>query len=288
LSPRHTRGYNVSFDVVLLFTRVPIRETMSLLSRHFEEDILRLFRHVLFRWSFYEQTDSGAMSLPLSPVIASFFKQDFGLMKLDRVACKPLCWFHCVDNSVIWPHGPERLRLSDYVTSEQQNIQFTMETERDGHIPFLDIELYRRPDGSLGHKVYSKHTHSSLYLNSSSHHHPSNKPGIISTLVHRARALCDQDSLHVESVFLGNVFRQNSYTDRHIRRALNPLPRVAQPEVKPDSVAFLPYVGSIFKRISKVLSRHIMSVGLPPRKILSSFLQGPPGTEDAGNIQHPL
>lgn len=29
----------VSFDVVSLFTRVLIRETMSLLSRHFEEDI---------------------------------------------------------------------------------------------------------------------------------------------------------------------------------------------------------------------------------------------------------
>jgi hypothetical protein len=36
----------VSFDVVSLFTRVPIKETMYLLG-HFEEDILRLFRHVL-------------------------------------------------------------------------------------------------------------------------------------------------------------------------------------------------------------------------------------------------
>jgi hypothetical protein len=37
----------VSFDMVSLFIRVPIRETMSLLSRHFEEAILRLFRRVL-------------------------------------------------------------------------------------------------------------------------------------------------------------------------------------------------------------------------------------------------
>jgi hypothetical protein len=48
--------------------------------------------------------------------------------------------------------------------------------------------------------------------------------------------------------------------------------RVAQPNRKPDSVAFLPYVRPIFSRISRVLSWHnIKSVGLPPRK-MSSFL----------------
>jgi hypothetical protein len=54
----------VSFDIVSLFTKVPIRETMDLLGRHFEEDVLGLFRHVLttsyftFNGQFYEQTIS--------------------------------------------------------------------------------------------------------------------------------------------------------------------------------------------------------------------------------------
>jgi hypothetical protein len=43
---------------------------------------------------------------------------------------------------------------------------------------------------------------------------------VLSTLVHRARALCDQDSLHAELVFLGDIFRQNGYTEQQIRRAL--------------------------------------------------------------------
>jgi hypothetical protein len=73
-------------------------------------------------------------------------------------------------------------------------------------------------------------------------------------------------------VFLGNIFRQSGYTDRQIRRALNPPPRVAEPDIKPDSVTFLLDVCSIFHRISRVLSRHIKSVGLPPRKICN-FLQ---------------
>jgi hypothetical protein len=82
--------------------------------------------------------------------------EDFEWMALDRVPHKPLCWFRYVDDTfVIWPHGPDRLRdFLDHLNSVHQNIQFTMETERDGHLPFLDIDIYRRPDSSLGHRVY--------------------------------------------------------------------------------------------------------------------------------------
>jgi hypothetical protein len=157
----------VSFDVVSLFTRVPIRETMSLLSRHFGEDILTLFRHVLtssyfcFAGQFYEQIDGVAMGSPLSPVIAKFYMEVFEDMALDRAPHKPLCWFcYVYDTFVIWPHGPDMHNdFLDHLNGMHQNIQFTMETERDGHLPFLDIDIYRGPDGSLGHRVNSKLTH---------------------------------------------------------------------------------------------------------------------------------
>jgi hypothetical protein len=47
-------------------------------------------------------------------------------------------------------------------------------------------------------------------LNSGSHDHPFNKHAVLSTLVHRARALCDKDCLHDELVFLRDTFDQNS------------------------------------------------------------------------------
>jgi hypothetical protein len=72
-----------------------------------------------------------------------------------------------------------------------------METERDGYLCFLDIDVYRSSDGSLGHKVYHKPTHTNLYLNSSSQPYPVNEVAVLSTLLHGARALCDQDSLHM-------------------------------------------------------------------------------------------
>jgi hypothetical protein len=74
-------------------------------------------------------------------------------------------------------------------------------------------------------------------------------------------------------VFLKDVFRQNGYNDQQIHRVLKRHPNISQPEVNPDSFAFLPYVGTIFNTISRVLSQHnIKSVGLPPKKV-SSFLQ---------------
>jgi hypothetical protein len=51
----------VSFDIVSLFTWVPIKQTMDLLGRHFKEDV-GLFRHVLttsyftFNGQIYGQT----------------------------------------------------------------------------------------------------------------------------------------------------------------------------------------------------------------------------------------
>jgi hypothetical protein len=92
-----------------------------------------------------------------------------------------------------------------------------METESEGHLTFLGSDNYWRPDGSLGHKVYRKPTRTNLYLNAKFHHHPSNKQAVLSALKHRARALCDEDSLQAEMVFLRDVFKQNGYNDRQIQ-----------------------------------------------------------------------
>jgi hypothetical protein len=53
----------VSFDVVSLFTKVPVEESITLLTQHFNKEILALFKHVLtstyfcIDGQFYEQTE---------------------------------------------------------------------------------------------------------------------------------------------------------------------------------------------------------------------------------------
>jgi hypothetical protein len=182
----------VGFDVVSLFTNIPIVNSLELLSQHIEDDVLALFKHVLtstyfcFDGQFYEQTDEVAMGSPLSPVIAKFFMEDFEKKAIEQATHKPVCWFRYVDDTfVIWPHGQEKLtEFLNHLNGLHNKVQFTMEKEEDGHLPFLDNDIYRKPDGSLGHKAYRKPTHTNLYLHQNSHHHPANKQSVLASLIH--------------------------------------------------------------------------------------------------------
>jgi hypothetical protein len=87
----------VSFDIVSLFTKVLIRETMDLLGRHFEEDVLGLFHHILttsyftFNGHFDGQTDGVTMDSSLSPVIANFYMEDYEKPALESAPLKSRC-----------------------------------------------------------------------------------------------------------------------------------------------------------------------------------------------------
>ena len=80
----------VSFDVVSLFTKVPVEEPLTLLSQHYKDEILAQNKHVLTSTyicvdrQFYEQTDGVAMGSPLSPVIANFYMEDFETKAIDK------------------------------------------------------------------------------------------------------------------------------------------------------------------------------------------------------------
>ena len=123
--------------------------------------------------------------------------EEFEKKAIETTIHKPTCWYRYVDDTfTVWPHGQEKLMdFLNHLNWIKDNIQFTVEIEADGHFPFLDVNIYKKKDGSLGHQVYLKPTHTNLYLNQKSHHHPANKHSVLSSLVHRAKALCDQKSL---------------------------------------------------------------------------------------------
>jgi hypothetical protein len=211
--------------MVSLFNKVLIVDSHELLSHHVEDDVLALFKHILtstyfcFDGQFYEQTEGVAMGPPLPLVIANFFMEDFEKKATEQATYKPVCWFrHVDDNFFIWPHGQEKLtEFLNHLNGLHKKIWFTMDKEEGDHLSFLDIDIYRKTDGSLGHKMYRKPTHTNLYLHQNSHHHPANKQSVLASMIHRANALCVQDSLTQELEFLTTIFKDNGCSPQQIR-----------------------------------------------------------------------
>ena len=73
-------------------------------------------------------------------------------------------------------------KLLSHLNSLRLTIQFTVEVDRDGSLPFLDILLRRKDDDSLGIKVYRTSTHTDRYLDFQSPHPHHVKRGLVRCL----------------------------------------------------------------------------------------------------------
>ncbi|KAI7815319.1 Serine protease [Rhyzopertha dominica] len=128
-----------------------------------------------------------------------------------------------------------------YTRISSVGIQFTMKMETNGALPFLDVMVTRKQDGTLGHRVYRKPTHTDRYLHADSHHHPAQKQGVINTLIQRAKLVSEPDHLEEELEHLRRALQKTGYPMAQIEKAINKQPRRKEPE-EHIAAAYLPYV----------------------------------------------
>ncbi|KAI4484083.1 hypothetical protein M0804_007539 [Polistes exclamans] len=75
------------------------------------------------------------------------------------------------------------------LNSVNNRIQFTMEVENNGTLPFLDMNIIRNEDGSIVTNWYVKPTSSGRCINYNSNHPMSQKIGVVKGLLYRALTL---------------------------------------------------------------------------------------------------
>jgi hypothetical protein len=151
----------VSFDVVSLFTNVPVDKALQVIRNKLQNDhtltersslevgaIMELLEVCLKTTyfqvddKFFQQKVGMAMGNALSPVVSNIYMEHFEELALNR----PLLWLQYVDDIfVIWPHGPDKLQeFFFHINSIKPTIQFTMETEANNKIPFLNVYVIRK------------------------------------------------------------------------------------------------------------------------------------------------
>lgn len=133
-----------------------------------------------------------------------------------------------------------------------------MELENNQKVlPFLDVEVMRKEDGTLGHTVYRKPTHTNRYLHADSHHHPAQKRGLIHTLVTRATRICEEPKLGLELTKLTDALERNGYPARQTRQIIRAKSARNEDRGEQESkgCAFLPYVHNVTDRIARLLRK---------------------------------
>jgi DNA-binding transcriptional MerR regulator len=196
--------------------------------------------------------------------------EHFEQQAISRAPRKPTHWYRYMDDTfVVWPHGEEEIReFLDHLNSIHHNIKFKMEVEQNWSLPFLEVLVSRRPDGSLGHTVYRKPIHTDLYLHAKSTHNPAQKKWVLLSHIHRARRLFDADSLDKELQHLKGNFKKNGYSNKDIRRALQKEVEPHPKQEKPVAVARLPYQWAASHKISRLLVKfNIQTVHIPAKNI---------------------
>lgn len=206
----------VSFDVVSLFTKVPILDSIKIVMCKSNDEVATLVELCLrstffsFQGVIYEQVDGVVMGSPLSSIIANLFMEHFDEFALHSFPLKPKWWKRYVDDTnVCCPHSLEKLEEFNAHLNLFPCISFTKEIESNQQLPFLDISFLKKLDGFLGRRVFCKATHTNIYLHSSYLHHPTQKSGVLKTLSFRAYQICDEDYLIHELNYLRHVFNLN-------------------------------------------------------------------------------
>ena len=124
--------------------------------------------------------------------------------------------------------------------------------KEDKTIPFLDVLLVIQEDGSLGHKVYRKPTHTDRYLHYNSFHYPSIKNPVCKTLINRAKTICEVENIEGELEHLRSVLKMNGYPKKFIDNAMKTRQQVREKTEYQSSVS-LPYIGSASHKIERIL-----------------------------------
>ena len=223
------------------------------------------------------------MGSPVSAVIANLYVEPFEEQAIDSAPYKPKIWKRYVnDTFTILDRGNVDSFLH-HLNSQQPTIHFTMETEKESKITFLDTSVSREPDGRLTTSDYRKPTHTDQYLSYDSHHPQPVKRCIVKCLYHRAKRLVTKPSvISEEKKQLSSVLVSNGYPSSFVQkftRTRKAAPRI-EPETEFKSTAVLPYVKEVSEPLRRCLQQQGIRAVFKSDTTLRSHLVRPKDTVD--------
>ena len=301
----------VSFDVVSLFTAIPVDKACVYIRKKLDEDttlhsrtklttdeIISLLEFTLsnnyfmFNDSVYKQIHGCTLGNSVSPVVANLCMEVIEESAIAASTTPPKIWKRYVDDSFVIIKEHSVSNFHDTLNAVDPKISFTIETENNGQISFLDT-LITRKNGAVTISVYRKLTHTDRYLDFNSHHELKHKISTASTLLNRALNLpSTAEGVRKELTYVSNALKSNGYPSATISKILKkkstpeaiPSPeelvgmffRLTEPPDSQNGFAVLPYIKGVTEPLTRILNNNgIRATTTRPVKTLQQEFASP-------------
>lgn len=279
----------VSFDVVSMFTSIPIELAIRLLGRKREiivektgipfDVMVKMLEFVLiecavftYKSTLFHQKKGLPMGSPISPLIANIIMSDLIKTQQPKFTMQPSFMYVYVDDTLAAIHTSYLNEALKILNEYNDNIQFTMEIEENGAINFLDMTVYRR-ENKIITNWYKKSYASDRLLNYFSAHKHTMIMNVARAHIRTILNLSDGEFFHENRRTLTERFRMNNFPEIEIIRLMQENYTLMKPieNTKKRSVTYgsLPLMESLTGKIQKainILTPELTIAGRPNRK----------------------
>lgn len=306
----------VSFDVISLFTNIPVDIAISEIDKRWDEikhntditdkeafmDLLKFCikdnNFFKFQNIFYKQKKGLAMGNPLSPILADIVLELLFNNTLKKLNFNPTFLYKYVDDIILAIPETHIQILHTELEKFHKDLKFTIEKENNNTINFLDMTLIRQ-NNKIITKWYSKPSASNRMLNYHSAHPKKMKVNVINSFIRRIFNLSHPQFKFENIDTIYKILKMNNYPIHLIKNLIhqhfNPVSHQNQniqnntdtnPQYTYKSLSFIP---ELTNKIIKIIKRNNSNVKIANKipfkaQSLYSKLKDPIDLEKSENV----
>ncbi|XP_072384692.1 uncharacterized protein [Diabrotica undecimpunctata] len=225
-----------SFDVTLLFTNIPLELVVSILTTNYHlikpnctipkvlllKLITFLYNNTYFTFlnDFYVQIKGAPMGGAISPSLAEIAMNSLLHYCTREVDFQfPFTYQYVDDLICAVPANKINYTLNIFI-SYNTHLQFTVQTEKNNIVPFLDTNVSRHEGNTIRLYWYRKKTFSGRYVPFHSYHLDEQKINIIKGLKNRIERICHPSNYNKNIMLLYEILRKNHYPKMLLNKLL--------------------------------------------------------------------
>ena len=290
----------VSFDVVSMYEKIPsklvykaLQQRWPIIEQHTPipwnefKAMVKLCiedgNYIMFDNKFYKQMDGLTIGGSVSGILADFVITDLLDSTIIKSGIDPTLLVKYVDDTLAFLPKEEVENFFNLLNAEHCEIQFTMETEDDKRIPYLDMMVQRTNEQKITTQYYQKKTSKNRLLNFHSAHPSNQRIGMAYGTISRILTLTSDINRNTAIDKIYDMLRMNNYPQNLIKRLINKFDdknknnkqdNDKQKEWIYRSLSYTPHISESLNKLLTSYDKNLR-IGYKPEKTIRKIIKSP-------------